>query len=213
MGKIRTPFVDPSPVDTLTPLENNYDLSLMQVMLFASLISAVDPVAVLAIFQEVGVNPDLYYLVFGESLLNGMQSIYFIGRKNLPTESLDGVAVVFYKMMNTFATMEHNHVDITVGQYFLGLLSFFTVAFGGLAIGIVIGFITALITKTTTEVRVMEPLALLGMGYLAYMTAELFHWSGIISLIGCGLIQAHYSFKNISKKSYTTVKYFIRMAR
>ena len=27
----------------------------------------------------------------------------------------------------------------------------------------------------------------------------------------CGLVQAHYSFKNISKKSYTTVKYFIKM--
>ncbi len=57
----------------------------------------------------------------------------------------------------------------------------------------------------------VEPLALFGMAYLSYVTAELFHWSGIISLIGCGLVQAHYSFKNISKKSYTTVKYFIKM--
>ena len=48
-----------------------YDLGSNEVLLFSSLISAVDPVAVLAIFQEVGVNPDLYFLLFGESLLNG----------------------------------------------------------------------------------------------------------------------------------------------
>ena len=52
-------------------IDGLYDLSLVEVMTFASLISAVDPVAVLAIFQEVGVNPDLYFLLFGESLLNG----------------------------------------------------------------------------------------------------------------------------------------------
>lgn len=48
-----------------------YELQPSEVLLFSSLISAVDPVAVLAIFQEVGVNPDLYFLLFGESLLNG----------------------------------------------------------------------------------------------------------------------------------------------
>ena len=47
------------------------ELPFIDTIVFAALISAVDPVAVLAIFQEVGVNKDLYYLLFGESLLNG----------------------------------------------------------------------------------------------------------------------------------------------
>lgn len=75
MGVIRT---SPSAHDEVI-------LSLWEILLFAALISAVDPVAVLAIFQEVGVNPDLYFLVFGESLLN------------------DGVAVVFYKTIRKFS--------------------------------------------------------------------------------------------------------------
>ena len=75
MGVIRT---SPSAHDEVI-------LTLWEILLFAALISAVDPVAVLAIFQEVGVNPDLYFLVFGESLLN------------------DGVAVVFYKTIRNFS--------------------------------------------------------------------------------------------------------------
>ncbi len=35
----------------------------------------------------------------------------------------------------------------------------------------------------------MEPLAVLGTAYSAYYLAEMFHWSGIISLIGCGITQ------------------------
>ena len=52
-----------------------YTLQPMDCFVFSSLISAVDPVAVLAIFQEVGINKDLYFLVFGESLLNGKHSV------------------------------------------------------------------------------------------------------------------------------------------
>jgi len=168
-------------------------LSVIEIFLFSSLISAVDPVAVLSIFAEIGVNPDLYFLVFGESLLN------------------DGVAVVLYNMMSVFAEMEAHDRTVTETHVLLGCASFFTVAFGGLAIGLTFGLLTAVITKFTSGVRVLEPLALLGGSYLAYVTAELFHWSGIISLIGCGLIQAHYAFKNISGESLTTVNYFIKM--
>ena len=80
MGSIPLPFEDDSDGgdDGITaavaaPLQL-YSLKLNEILLFSSLISAVDPVAVLAIFQEVGVNPDLYFLLFGESLLNGKQN-------------------------------------------------------------------------------------------------------------------------------------------
>jgi NhaP-type Na+/H+ or K+/H+ antiporter len=49
----------------------SYTLKTTDCLVFSALISAVDPVAVLAIFQEIGINKDLYFLVFGESLLNG----------------------------------------------------------------------------------------------------------------------------------------------
>ena len=51
---------------------------------------------------------------------------------------------------------------VTSTQILLGFGSFFTVAFGGLAIGLVYGFLTAMITKFTSGVRIIEPLALLG---------------------------------------------------
>ena len=197
---------------TIEAADGSSGLQLLHVLLFAALISAVDPVAVLAIFQEVGVNPDLYFLVFGESLLNGtVEPFAFSPSKNHSKRKSyfsDGVAVVFYKSMSTLAAMQ-DPIDPT--QYVMMVGSFFSIALGGLLIGILVGFLTALMTKTMSEVRVMEPLALLSMAYFAYMAAEVFHWSGIISMIGCGIVQAHYAFPNISRKSHTTVKYFIKM--
>ena len=65
----------------------------------------------------------------------------------------DGVALVLYNMMNVFAEMQHHGLQISTVDISLGVVSFFTVALGGLFIGLVMGVLTALITKTTTHVR------------------------------------------------------------
>uniref|UniRef100_A0A1I7X9A6 Sodium/hydrogen exchanger n=1 Tax=Heterorhabditis bacteriophora TaxID=37862 RepID=A0A1I7X9A6_HETBA len=111
-------------------------------------------VVVLAIFQEVGVNKMLYFMVFGESLLN------------------DAVTVVCYNLVIEFKELPN--------------ISFFDV--------------------------MVEPVIMFGMAYLAYMTSELFHFSGIIGIIACGLFQTHYSCGNISNKSFISVTYFAKVA-
>ncbi|VDN88082.1 unnamed protein product [Brugia pahangi] len=44
--------------------------SIFEIFLFSALISAVDPVAVIAVFEEIHVNETLFITVFGEALFN-----------------------------------------------------------------------------------------------------------------------------------------------
>ena len=164
------------------------NISLIECFTFSTIISAVDPVAVLAIFHEMGVNKPLYFLVFGESLLN------------------DAVVIVLYGTVTTFAAMP----SISFIDVLLGIMSFFTVSGGGFFTGILIGGVTAVLTRTTENVRVVEPLIVILLAYLSYVAAELFHFSGIISLIACGLVQYQYIADNISTDSLTTIKYFVK---
>ena len=57
-------------------------------LLFGALISATDPVTVLAVFHELHVDAGLFSLTFGESVLN------------------DAVAIVLYKSVNHFSVRE-----------------------------------------------------------------------------------------------------------
>ncbi|XP_030762273.1 sodium/hydrogen exchanger 3 isoform X3 [Sitophilus oryzae] len=167
------------------------DTPLLDMFLFGSLISAVDPVAVLAVFEEIQVNEILYIVVFGESLLN------------------DAVTVVLYHLFESYTEMGLNNILAT--DILSGFLNFFVVALGGTVIGVIWGFATALVTRFTNEVRVIEPIFIFVMAYLAYLNAEIFHMSGILAITFCGITMKNYVEANISHKSHTTIKYAMKM--
>ena len=101
--------------------------------------------------------------MFGESLLN------------------DGITIVLY---NTMVAFSHQPLEtLETGQVLVAFMSFFTVVLGGLACGIVCGLLSALSLKLTQHARVMEPLVIVLMAYLSFVSAEIFHWSGILALI------------------------------
>ncbi|XP_030425770.1 sodium/hydrogen exchanger 2 isoform X1 [Gopherus evgoodei] len=212
------------------------DITLLQSLLFGSLISAVDPVAVLAVFENIHVNEQLYILVFGESLLN------------------DAITVVLYNLFKTFCQMR----TIETIDVFAGIAKFVVVGIGGVLIGIFLGFVAAFTTRFTHKIRVIEPLFVFLYSYLSYITAEMFHLSGIMAfahhtavswepsasqgsaehtmlqtcpsilhrachgereeldspLLGitaCAMTMNKYVEENVSQKSYTTIKYFMKM--
>src|SRR5688572_2475525 len=109
-------------------------------------------------------------------------------------------------MVTTFAVSR----VISTYDVIIGILNFVTVSGGGLIIGVIMGAITALVTRVTNDVRVVEPLIVVCLAYFSYVFAELFHFSGIIALIACGLMQAEYVKDNISVRSFTTIKYFTK---
>ncbi|KAM6225452.1 sodium/hydrogen exchanger 5 isoform 3-T3 [Rhynchocyon petersi] len=177
-------------VASLAKIAPRVQAGLLDFLLFGSLISAVDPVAVLAVFEEVHVNETLFIIVFGESLLN------------------DAVTVVLYKVCNSFVEMGSARVQVT--DYLKGVASLFVVSLGGAAVGLVFAFLLALTTRFTKRVRIIEPLLVFLLAYAAYLTAEMASLSAILSVTMCGLGCKKYVEANISHKSRTAVKYTMK---
>uniref|UniRef100_A0A6Q2Z3H9 Sodium/hydrogen exchanger n=1 Tax=Esox lucius TaxID=8010 RepID=A0A6Q2Z3H9_ESOLU len=159
---------------------------LLQLLLFGSLIAAVDPVAVIAVFEEVHVNEVLYIIVFGESLLN------------------DGVTVVLFNVFDAFVSLGGPAINAV--EIIKGIISFFVVAFGGSLVGIAFGILISLLTRLTKKTPTIEPGFIFVFGYLSYLTAEFLSLSAILSCTFCGVFCQKYVNTNMSEKSVNTVR-------
>jgi sodium/hydrogen exchanger 8 len=156
----------------------SFPLSLLDCLLFGSLISAVDPVATLAIFQSLNVNEQLFYLVFGESVVN------------------DAVAIVLYK---TFEYFVGN--PFTGGSILRAFGQFLLLFVGSTVVGIVIGAASALFFKYT-QMRnhpVLEFTMLITHAYMGYLFCEAVSLSGIMCVLSCGIMMSYYVRPNLSQ--------------
>uniref|UniRef100_A0A4W6EFK9 Sodium/hydrogen exchanger n=1 Tax=Lates calcarifer TaxID=8187 RepID=A0A4W6EFK9_LATCA len=167
------------------------DIGLLQYLLFGSLMAAVDPVAVIAVFEQVHVNEVLFILVFGESLLN------------------DGVTVVLFNVFDAFVSLGGSQIDAV--EIIKGIISFFVVAFGGSLLGFVFGLLVSLLTRCTKNIQIIEPGFIFVLGYLAYLTAEMLSLSAILSIVFCGVCCQKYINANMDEKSVSTVRYTMKV--
>lgn len=169
-------------IDASTPLQS---------LLFGALISAVDPVATLAIMGNPEINCDkmLYSLVFGESVLN------------------DAVAIVLFKTLEGL-TVGESRLD-SVGDYFAVFGTFLGVSLGSVAVGIAMGLLACLICRYTnlSKYPSKEITLLLLFAYLAYAVAEAIGMSGIMALFFCGIILSHYNWHNLSGETQAASVY------
>ena len=136
--------------------------------LFGVLIAATDPVAVIAAFKQLHVQPRLHLLVEAESLLN------------------DGVAAVGFAILVGVAAGE----AATPGGIGLDLLR--TVV-GGIACGGIVAFALILIAGRTSD-RLVEITLTMLICYGSFLLAEHFHASGVLATLTAGLIVGNYGF-------------------
>lgn len=166
-----------------------FQLTLAEAFVFATLVSAVDPVAVIAIFEEVHVNETLNILVFGESVLN------------------DAVSIVLYNIALSLL-----HVDaFTVDIFFLSIAKFLYVSLGGLFIGLCMGVLCSFVTRYTRPLQLLEPMVIFCIAVLSYLVAEILTASGIVAILFCGIVMSRYTDLNLSESSRETFHFNTRM--
>ncbi|XP_050398402.1 sodium/hydrogen exchanger 7 isoform X4 [Patella vulgata] len=170
------------------------DFSLNDCFFFGAIISATDPVTILAIFNDLNVDVDLYALVFGESVLN------------------DAVAIVLSGSVEKYGELSAGSFD---SKAFFGALGNFAAIFtGAFAMGSLMGCITALITKFTKirDFPLLETALFFLMSYSTFQAAEAASFTGIVAVLFCGITQAHYTYNNLSLESKQRTKQLFELA-
>ncbi|OJD10192.1 sodium/hydrogen exchanger 3 [Emergomyces pasteurianus Ep9510] len=177
---------------SLIPLDG-LSLSFVEAFSVGATLSATDPVTILAIFNVYKVEPKLYTVIFGESILN------------------DAIAIVLFETAQRYRGSASG--SLTLLSLFEAVGVFLLVFFGSLVIGVAVGMLTALGLKYTHVRREpkIESCLIVLIAYASYFFSTGVHLSGIVSLLFCGITLKHYAYYNMSRRTQLTTKYLFQV--
>jgi sodium/hydrogen exchanger-like protein 6/7 len=146
---------------TRIPLEG-LKLSFVEAISVGATLSATDPVTILAIFNTYKVDPKLYTIIFGESILN------------------DAIAIVLFETAQRYKKGGPGAGTLGPLSLLEGIGIFLGVFFASLLIGVVVGIATALGLKYTYVRRFpkIESCLIVLIAYASYFLSNGLHLSG-----------------------------------
>jgi sodium/hydrogen exchanger-like protein 6/7 len=171
------------------PIPGEFKQTIIPSLLFGSLISATDPVTVLAIFHDLHVDHDLYSLVFGESVMN------------------DAVAIVMFRSIDEYSPDEGGG-SFEVVALLKSIGNFIGIFIGSFILGTLMGLLTALLMKFSNlrAYPLLETSMFFIMSYSTFLFAEFAGLTGIVAVLFCGIMQSYYTFINLSEESRRRTK-------
>lgn len=160
-------------------------LSLSSGLVFGALIAATDPVAVVALFRQLGAPKSLTVLVEGESLFN------------------DGTAIVLFRLI-LIAAVTMNAAPDAAGaaphssfDLLSAVVQFVRVAAVGVLIGVALGWLASQVIARVDDYLIETTITTV-LAFGAYLLAERFHVSGVLAVVASGIVCGNTGLKGMS---------------
>lgn len=161
------------------PLHWITGMGLAVCLLLGCIVSATDPVAVVAIFKELGAPKRLNILVEGESLFN------------------DAAAIVLFSILVSML-LGSGEVDVLEGIW-----AFLRVFVGGVIVGYIIARLFTWMIERLRKLRLVCITLTITLAYLSFIVAEHYlHVSGVMAVVTAGLVMGSAGRTSISPDTF-----------
>jgi CPA1 family monovalent cation:H+ antiporter len=136
-------------------------------LVFGSIVSATDPVSVVALFRKLGVPKRLRVLLEGESLFN------------------DGTAIVIFQLVLAIAIAGNDSFNLANSA-----IDFLLISGGGLVVGLLLGTLVSEFIKRIDDYLIETTLTSV-LAFGSFLIAEILGVSGVLAVVAAGLVNGN----------------------